>query len=53
MRGIAIDGLDVDIKGDDESTFTPTEPAKYIIYCKIASGAGHADMKSTLLVKYS
>ncbi|MHA6258505.1 cupredoxin domain-containing protein [Sporosarcina sp. CAU 1771] len=51
MHGIAIDGLDVDIKGDGEATFTPTEPGEYTIYCNIACGAGHADMKSTLIVK--
>ena len=50
MHGIAIDGLDVDIKGDGEATFTPTEPGEYIIYCNIPCGAGHDDMKSTLIV---
>ncbi|MEK5069713.1 cupredoxin domain-containing protein [Sporosarcina sp. FSL K6-1508] len=50
MHGIAIDGLDVDIKGDGEATLTPTEPGEYTIYCNIPCGAGHADMKSTLIV---
>lgn len=50
MHGIAIDGLDVDIKGDGQATFTPTEPGEYIIYCNIPCGAGHDDMKSTLIV---
>ncbi|QUW23356.1 cupredoxin domain-containing protein [Sporosarcina sp. Marseille-Q4063] len=50
MHGIAIDGLDVDIKGDGEASFTPTEPGEYTIYCNIPCGAGHADMKSTLIV---
>ncbi|WP_210469041.1 cupredoxin domain-containing protein [Sporosarcina sp. 6E9] len=50
MHGIAIDGLDIDIKGDGEATFTPTEPGEYTIYCNIPCGAGHADMKSTLIV---
>lgn len=50
MHGIAIDGLDVDIKGDGEATFTPTEPGEYTIYCNIPCGAGHDDMKSTLIV---
>lgn len=51
MHGIAIDDLDVDIKGDGEATFTPTEPGEYTIYCNIVCGTGHADMKSTLIVK--
>ncbi|MFD1927118.1 cytochrome C oxidase subunit II [Sporosarcina siberiensis] len=51
MHGIAIDGLDVDIKGDGEATFTPTEPGEYTIYCNIPCGTGHDDMKSTLIVK--
>ncbi|WP_438311538.1 cupredoxin domain-containing protein [Sporosarcina sp. FA9] len=51
MHGIAIDGLDVDIQGDGEATFTPTEPGEYTIYCNIPCGAGHDDMKSTLIVK--
>lgn len=50
MHGIAIDGLDVDIKGDGQATFTPTEPGEYIIYCNIPCGAGHDDMKATLIV---
>ncbi|PIC69282.1 hypothetical protein CSV77_14625 [Sporosarcina sp. P16b] len=50
MHGIAIDELDMDIKGDGEATFTPTEPGEYTIYCNIPCGAGHADMKSTLIV---
>lgn len=50
MHGIAIDGLDVDIKGDGEAIFTPTEPGEYTIYCNIPCGAGHDDMKSTLIV---
>lgn len=50
MHGIAIDGHDVDIKGDGEVTFTPTEPGEYTIYCNIPCGAGHADMKSILVV---
>ncbi|MEK3995156.1 cytochrome C oxidase subunit II [Psychrobacillus sp. FSL K6-2365] len=50
MHGIAIDGLDVDIKGDGGATFTPPEPGEYTIYCNIPCGTGHADMKSTLIV---
>ncbi|PID14812.1 MULTISPECIES: cupredoxin domain-containing protein [unclassified Sporosarcina] len=50
MHGIAIDELDVDIKDDGEATFTPTEPGEYTIYCNIPCGAGHADMKSTLII---
>lgn len=51
MHGIAIDGLDVDIQGDGEATFTPTEPGEYTIYCNIPCGTGHDDMKSTLIVE--
>ena len=51
MHGIAIDELDVDIKGDGEATFTPTEPGEYTIYCNIVCGTGHDEMKSTLIVK--
>ncbi len=50
MHGIAIDGHDVDIKGDGEATFTPTKLGEYTIYCNIPCGTGHADMKSTLIV---
>jgi|SRR5690625_3802886 len=51
MHGIAIDGLDVDIQGDGEATFTPTEPGEYKIYCNIPCGQGHSDMVSTLIVQ--
>lgn len=50
VHGIAIEGLDVEIAGDEEATFTPTEPGEYTIYCSIPCGAGHEDMKSTLIV---
>lgn len=50
MHGISIDDLDVEIKGDGEATFTPTEPGEYTIYCNLPCGAGHADMKATLIV---
>lgn len=51
MHGIAIDGLDVDIQGDGEVTFTPEEPGEYTIYCNIPCGQGHSDMVSTLIVQ--
>ena len=51
MHGIAIDGLDVKIDGDGETTFTPNEPGEYTIYCSIPCGQGHNDMVSTLIVK--
>jgi len=51
MHGIAIDGLDVEIEGDGEATFTPTEPGEYTIYCNIPCGQGHGDMVSTLVVQ--
>lgn len=50
MHGIAIDGIDVNIKGDGETPFTPDKPGEYTIYCSVPCGAGHADMKSTLVV---
>ncbi|WP_413064874.1 cytochrome C oxidase subunit II [Siminovitchia sp. 179-K 8D1 HS] len=51
MHGIAIEGTDVNINGDGEATFTPEKPGEYTIYCSIPCGAGHADMKSTLVVE--
>ena len=51
MHGIAIDGLDVEINGDGEATFTPEEPGEYTIYCNIPCGQGHSDMVSTLIVQ--
>lgn len=51
MHGIAIEGTDVNINGDGEATFTPEKPGEYEIYCSIPCGAGHADMKSTLVVE--
>lgn len=51
MHGIAIDGLDVEIDGDGEASFTPTEPGEYTIYCSIPCGQGHSSMTSTLIVQ--
>lgn len=51
MHGIAIDDLDVNIDGDGDATFTPTEPGEYTIYCNIPCGEGHSDMVSTLIVQ--
>jgi len=51
MHGIAIDDLDVQIDGDGEATFTPTEPGEYTIRCSIPCGQGHNDMTSILVVQ--
>lgn len=51
MHGIAIDGTDVNIIGDRETTFIPEKPGEYTIYCNVPCGAGHSDMKSTLVVE--
>lgn len=51
MHGIEIDGLDVKVDGDGETTFTATEPGEYNIYCSIPCGQGHNDMVSTLIVQ--
>ncbi|GAB3806002.1 cupredoxin domain-containing protein [Virgibacillus kimchii] len=51
MHGIGIDGLDVSIEGDGETTFTPDEPGEYTIYCNIPCGEGHDDMVATLIVQ--
>ena len=51
MHGLAIDGLDVNIDGEGEATFTPEEPGEYKIYCSIPCGQGHSDMMSTLIVQ--
>ncbi|WP_026905784.1 cupredoxin domain-containing protein [Paucisalibacillus globulus] len=51
MHGITIEGLDVNIDGEGEATFTPTEPGEYKIICSIMCGEGHGDMVSTLVVQ--
>lgn len=51
MHGIVINDLDVEIDGEGERTFTPTEPGEYTIACSIPCGAGHNDMVSTLIVE--
>src|SRR5690625_2811036 len=51
MHGIVIDGLDVQVDGDGETTFTATEPGEYSILCSIPCGQGHNDMISTLIVQ--
>lgn len=51
MHGIVIDGLDVQVDGDGETTFTATEPGEYSILCSIPCGQGHNDMVSTLIVQ--
>jgi len=51
MHGIVIDGLDVKVDGDGETTFTATEPGEYSILCSIPCGQGHNDMVSTLIVQ--
>lgn len=50
-HGVAINEFDVNIQGDGGATFTPEEPGEYTIYCSVPCGEGHADMKSTLIVK--
>jgi cytochrome c oxidase subunit II len=50
-HGIMIEGLDVDIQGEGEATFTPTEPGEYKIFCSIMCGEGHGDMVATLVVQ--
>ncbi|WP_226038169.1 cupredoxin domain-containing protein [Aquibacillus saliphilus] len=51
MHGIGIDEFGVKIQGDGSATFTPEEPGEYVIYCNIACGTGHSQMKSTLIVQ--
>lgn len=51
MHGIVIDGLDIQVDGDGETTFTATEPGEYSILCSIPCGQGHNDMVSTLIVQ--
>lgn len=51
MHGIVIDGIDVQVDGDGETTFTATEPGEYSILCSIPCGQGHNDMVSTLIVQ--
>ncbi|MBS3680416.1 hypothetical protein [Ornithinibacillus massiliensis] len=50
-HGISIDEFDVEIQGDGEATFTPTEPGEYKIYCNIMCGTGHDEMVATLIVQ--
>lgn len=50
-HGLAIDDFDVNIQGDGEATFTPTEPGEYKLYCSVPCGEGHEDMVSTLVVE--
>ncbi|SHG54188.1 cupredoxin domain-containing protein, partial [Ornithinibacillus halophilus] len=49
-HGISIQGLNINIDGEGETTFTPEEPGEYTIICNIFCGDGHAEMTATLVV---
>jgi cytochrome c oxidase subunit 2 len=52
MHGAAIKDFGVDLKKEGESkTFTPDKTGSFPIVCSIMCGAGHADMKATLIVE--
>jgi cytochrome c oxidase subunit 2 len=52
MHGAAINEFKVNLKKDGESaTFTPDKAGTYTIQCSVMCGAGHATMKSTLIVE--
>jgi cytochrome c oxidase subunit II len=52
MHGAAISEFKVNLKKDGESaTFTPDKAGTYTIQCSIPCGAGHDNMKSTLIVE--
>ncbi|WP_025027185.1 cupredoxin domain-containing protein [Caldalkalibacillus mannanilyticus] len=46
---LKINGIDVEVKPNEPAQFT-AEPGEYEIICSIPCGAGHAEMKSTLVV---
>jgi plastocyanin len=50
MHGIEIQGMDVELK-DGESTTFVAQPGEYDIVCSIMCGSGHADMVSKLVVE--
>jgi cytochrome c oxidase subunit II len=52
MHGASISEFKVNLKKDGESaTFTPDKAGTYTIQCSVMCGAGHATMKSTLIVE--
>jgi cytochrome c oxidase subunit 2 len=52
MHGAEIKEFGVNLKKDGESaTFTPDKAGTYNIQCSVMCGAGHAAMKSTLVVE--
>jgi cytochrome c oxidase subunit II len=52
MHGAEIKEFGVNLKKDGESkTFTPDKVGTYNIQCSVMCGAGHANMKSTLVVE--
>ncbi len=52
LHGIGIKDLDVSLDQSNKSvTITPDETGSYDIVCTIMCGAGHAEMKSVLIVE--
>jgi cytochrome c oxidase subunit II len=49
-HGIEIEGTDVKIEGEGSATAT-LEPGEYTIKCSIQCGAGHEEMKATVVVE--
>ncbi|SDC00162.1 cytochrome c oxidase subunit 2 [Paenibacillus sp. UNCCL117] len=52
LHGVAINGLNVELKGDKLSaTVKPDKAGTYDIICSIPCGSGHISMKSKLIVE--
>jgi cytochrome c oxidase subunit 2 len=51
MHGAAIKEFGMDLKkSGDTKTFTPDKAGSYTIQCSVMCGAGHTNMKATLIV---
>lgn len=52
IHGLKIDELGVDLGGDNLQTDLEFDkPGEYVIHCSIPCGAGHAEMKTKLIVE--
>lgn len=51
VHGLAIPGLNVNIKNGETATFTVDKAGRYDFNCSIQCGAGHDNMTGTITVK--
>ncbi|CAM3541918.1 cytochrome C oxidase subunit II [Marinicrinis lubricantis] len=50
-HGVKIKGLGIELEKDNKKQYKITEAGEYEIVCNIICGAGHSEMKATLIVQ--